>query len=259
VVVGAVALVAGAALLPVAVVLGSSMVLLQFAIGALNDVHDAPTDGGRVPPKPIPGGLVRPRVARLVVVVCAALGLAMAAAFGTTMLLLAGLVLAIGFGYDLALRGTAWSWLPFAVGIPILPVFGWFGATGTLPGWALALIPSATFAGAALAVANAWADHERDAERGVVTVATAMGERGVRLALGVTWLAAGVIALAWLVWVGAEPPAVATFLAACALVGVGFGLGWAGSPDRLEWAWRVQAVGAAVAAVSWLGAIVSIG
>ena len=34
------------------------MTALQFAIGALNDVVDAPADAGRVPPKPIPGGLV---------------------------------------------------------------------------------------------------------------------------------------------------------------------------------------------------------
>ena len=39
-------------------------------------------------------------------------------------------VLAIGYGYDLRFKGTAWSWLPFAVGIPLLPVFGWVGATG---------------------------------------------------------------------------------------------------------------------------------
>ena len=32
-------------------------------------------------------------------------------------------VIAIGLAYDLRLKGTAWSWLPFAVGIPILPVY----------------------------------------------------------------------------------------------------------------------------------------
>ena len=30
-------------------------------------------------------------------------------------------------------KGTAWSWLPFAVGIPLLPVYGWLGAAGALP------------------------------------------------------------------------------------------------------------------------------
>jgi 4-hydroxybenzoate polyprenyltransferase len=57
-VVAAVAVVAGASIAPDALVLGLSMTLLQFAIGALNDLHDAPTDGGRVPAKPIPSGLV---------------------------------------------------------------------------------------------------------------------------------------------------------------------------------------------------------
>ena len=27
-------------------------------------------------------------------------------------------------------KGTAWSWVPFAVGIPLLPVFAWLGAAG---------------------------------------------------------------------------------------------------------------------------------
>ena len=39
-------------------------------------------------------------------------------------------ILGVGLLYDLRLRGTALSWFPFAVGIPLLPVYAWLGATG---------------------------------------------------------------------------------------------------------------------------------
>ena len=109
------------------------MTALQASIGTLNDLVDAPRDAGHKPGKPIPAGLVPGAAARVVVVATAGLGLALSAPSGGSTVALAALVLAIGYAYDLAFKGTAWSWLPFAVGIPLLPVFGWLGATGTLP------------------------------------------------------------------------------------------------------------------------------
>lgn len=250
-VVGAVALVAGAPISS-ALVLGGSMTALQFAIGALNDLHDAPTDGGRRPPKPIPSGLMSADAGRVALVVAASIGLSLAATAGTLLLVLAALVLVIGFGYDLVARGTVWSWLPFAVGIPILPVYGWLGATGELPAWAVALVPAAAFAGAAIAVANARADEERDRQTGVVTVATSLGDPGSRVALVIAWGGAATIAVGWLVAALADAGRIVLVMLALAVVATGVGVGWAGSPDRREWGWRIQAVGAALAAVAWL-------
>lgn len=255
----AVAVVAGAPVVPDALRLGASMTAIQFAIGALNDVHDAPTDAGRTPPKPIPAGLVPVGLARLVVVLAAAVGLGLAATFGAGILALAAIGLAVGVTYDLAARGTAWSWLPFAVGIPILPVYGWYGATGALPDWAMALVPAAACAGGAIAVANARADHERDRATGVSTIATRLGEGGSRAALVAAWGSAAAIAIGWLVAGGAGPVAVLPVAGALAVIGAGVALGWQGSPQRLEWAWRIQAIGAGLTAVAWLGAVVALG
>ena len=83
--------------------------------------------------------------------------------------------LAAGLAYDLRLKGTRWSWVPYAVGIPLLPVFAWIGATGTLPAAFAVLVPIAMLAGAALAVANALADVERDPGAGTETIATSLG------------------------------------------------------------------------------------
>jgi geranylgeranylglycerol-phosphate geranylgeranyltransferase len=251
-------MVAGASPLT-AVILGLSMTSLQFAIGALNDLHDAATDAGRVPPKPIPAGLVAPDMARLVVIGAASVGLVLAATFGTGLLVLAGLVLVVGFGYDLLLRGTLWSWLPFAVGIPILPVYGWFGATGEVPDRTIALIAAAALAGTALAVANARADQDRDREAGVVTIATQLGERASLVVLVIAWGAAAAVALRWLLAAGSPPIALLPLLAAIALIGAGVIVGRRGGHDRLEWAWRIQAIGAGLAAVAWLAAVVSPG
>jgi 4-hydroxybenzoate polyprenyltransferase len=259
IVVAAVAVVAGAPAAPDALVLGLSMTLLQFAIGALNDLHDAPADGGRVPAKPIPSGLVAVDQARVVVVGAAVGGLTLAATYGPGLLVLAALVLLIGFAYDLLAKGTAWSWLPFALGIPILPVYGWFGATGQVPVWALALVPAAACVGAALAVANARADVERDTANGVVTIATRLGDPRSRLALVVAWTGAAAIALAWLIGGQADWSSMVPVVLSFVIIVLGVALGWQGSAERREWAWRIQAVGAGVAAVTWLAATVALG
>ena len=129
-----------------AVRLGLSMTLLQFTIGTVNDLEDARADAGRKPGKPIPSRSVRPTEARVIAVAAAAGGLALAAV-SPVMILLAVVVLGIGLAYDLFAKGTAASWVPFAVGIPILPVYGWLGATGSLPDLFRLLVPVAAVGG----------------------------------------------------------------------------------------------------------------
>ncbi len=194
-VVGIVAAIAGADL-ATAVRLGLAMTSLQASIGSLNDVVDAPRDVGRTPAKPIPGGLVSLRAAWLTVAVAAVLGVGLSVPSGAPTTGLAVVVLAIGYAYDLGFKGTAWSWLPFAVGIPLLPVYGWLGTTGELPPAFAVLLPTAVVAGAALAVSNALADIERDVAAGTDSVAT-------RLGAGAAWavqaiLLIAVVGVAWL-------------------------------------------------------------
>ena len=93
----------------------------------------SPRDRGSKPGKPIPAGLVSRDVAAVIAIISGGAGLALGWMSGPTVLLLGILVMAIGYGYDLVFKGTAWSWLPFAVGIPLLPVYGWVGAAGTVP------------------------------------------------------------------------------------------------------------------------------
>jgi 4-hydroxybenzoate polyprenyltransferase len=230
------------------------MIALQASIGALNDVVDAPSDAGRKPGKPIPAGLVTARTGRAVVVIGAGLGLALAVPSGAGLVMVAGLGLVIGYAYDLAAKGTAWSWVPLAVGIPLLPVFGWFGATARLPAPFVVLLPAAVLAGAALAIANARADLEHDAATGLESVATRLGPArawSVHAAL----LAIVVLVALVSLWF-AEGPPFAMASAMGAVVVIGAGVGWArkptASPARRERAWEIQAIGLALLAAAWL-------
>jgi 4-hydroxybenzoate polyprenyltransferase len=256
-VVGAVAFLAGGGV-AVAVLLGVSMVALQFAIGALNDIVDAPADAGRVPPKPIPGGQVAVATARAVTLVAAAVGLGVAAIVDPRVVGIALGVLAIGAAYDLAAKGTPWSWLPFAVGIPVLPVYGWLGATGTLPAFFAVLLPMAVLAGTALAVANARADLDADLASGSASVATVLGP--VRS----WWLDAGLMAAATgigVVFVGRGSWGAFTWalvVAGTALVGFGLLVGRGPTHHARRRAWEAQAIGAAIAATGWVAAMTQV-
>jgi 4-hydroxybenzoate polyprenyltransferase len=226
--------------------LGVSMTALQASIGALNDVLDAPADAGRKPGKPIPAGLVTPDAARIVVAVAAAVGLGLAAPSGVGLLVLAGVVLAVGYGYDLVAKGTAWSWLPFAVGIPLLPLYGWLGATGALPAWFAVLWPAAFLAGAALAIGNARVDVERDEAAGRASVASRLGlERAWWVSFGLLGAATAII----LVSSAGSGPAV---WAGLAIVIAGAVRGRRTTPMGREQGWRLQAIGTGLVAVGWI-------
>jgi geranylgeranylglycerol-phosphate geranylgeranyltransferase len=258
VVVALVAMVAGGSV-PVSVVLGVSMTMLQFAIGTVNDLVDAPRDAGHKHGKPIPAGLVTVRGARLVAIATAVAGLLLAVVGGPLLVALAAVVLAIGLAYDLWAKGTTLSWLPFALGIPLLPVYGWYGATGALPDLFLVLVPAAANAGAALAVANAMVDTERDEAAGVRSIALALGPARAGWLVVVLNAIVAVLALGTAVFLGAPTGwVVAILLAAVApMAGAVLGLVAVGRPGTTwrELAWEVQAIGTGLLAVAWLGAL----
>ena len=236
--------------------LGVSMTALQASIGALNDIHDAPDDAGRKPGKPIPAGLVSAQAAWAVVVAGALVGVALGAAVDVRVGALAVVVLLIGYTYDLAAKGTAWSWLPFAVGIPLLPVYGWLGAAGALPSFFLALVPMAVLAGAALAIANARADLERDMAAGTTSVATGLGLEGSWRLHAVLWLLILVVGVGWLVFRGVGLLQVAPVIVAAGLIGAAVVWSRHRRPAGRERAWQFEAVGGGLALLAWLIAAV---
>ena len=250
----AIALIAGARPLD-ALRLGAAMVALQAAIGTVNDLVDVPRDAGRKPGKPIPAGLVGATGATLLALVAAAVGLLLSLPSGLPTGVVAVAILGVGLLYDLWLRGTAWSWLPFALGIPLLPVYAWLGATGRVPELFLVLIPTAFISGAGLAIANALADVERDADAGVRSVARGLGPAGAWTAHAMLQATVVAVALASLLGVGAGIPMLIGAAGAAAVLLAGVSLSRNGSSRARERGWELEAVGTALLAAVWIAAV----
>jgi 4-hydroxybenzoate polyprenyltransferase len=228
------------------------MTALQLGIGAVNDVVDAPRDAGHKPGKPIPAGLVPARVAVLMAATAFAAGVGLAAAGGPIEVGLAIVVVGIDLAYDLRLKGTPWSWLPFAVGIPLLPVFGSVGATGGLSPMFVVLVPAAVAGGAALAIANGLVDVDRDRSAGVSSVAIALGEGRARM-IGIVLLAGievATVGSALLLGRGGPVAAIVGLIGCLPIAAAS--LAGPADPARRETAWRAEAVGLGILAVVWI-------
>ena len=252
--VAAVAVLAGAAP-ALAARAAVSMTALQLGIGTLNDVVDAPADAGHKPGKPIPAGLVTEGRARSLAIGLFMLGLVLAASVSIAVAAVSVIVLGVGLAYDLRFKGTAWSWLPFAVGIPLLPVFGWLAGRGSLPGFFAILLPTAVVAGAALAIGNALVDVGRDRAAGKTSVALALGEGRA------PWVVVLLVVLVWVVAVGSSGsrglvPAVPVGLLGLPAVLAGL-LARRSDPALRERAWRAEAISIGAAAVAWLLTVTS--
>jgi 4-hydroxybenzoate polyprenyltransferase len=247
---GALALVAGASPSRAAT-LGVAMLALQVSIGALNDLTDIDRDRGRKAAKPIPAGLVGEGTARVVVVAGLAVGLGLSAGIGPATLGVAVAGTATGYLYDLRLKATAWAWLPFAIGLPLLPVYAWVGATGRVPAPFALLVPLGILAGAALALLNGLVDVERDRAAGVVTPAIRLGPVRARQVAAVLLAGVGAGAVGSLAAIGGSAAAWAVSLAGLGSIGLGLVLAGSAAADRRERGWEVAAVGIGLLAAGW--------
>jgi 4-hydroxybenzoate polyprenyltransferase len=153
------------------------------------------------------------------------------------------------------LRGTAWSWLPFAFGIPLLPVFAWLGATGRVPELFLVLVPTAFISGAALAIANALADVERDADAGVRSVAGQLGAAGAWTAHAMLQATVVAVALASLLGAAAGVAMLIGAAVATTVLGAGVALTRNASAAARERGWELEAIGTAILAAVWIAAV----
>jgi 4-hydroxybenzoate polyprenyltransferase len=238
----------------VALRLGAAMFALQAGIGTANDLIDEPMDRGLRARKPLPAGLLSRHAAGGLLVVALAVGLALSALSGWAVLAVAVLGTSIGLVYDRWLKGTVWSWLAFALGVPVLPVYAWLGATGSLPGSFAVLIPAAILAGAALALANLRADLGVDLAAGADTAATRLGPRRTWLASALLHGAVVAVAVGSLIIRRGGGPGLAVAAAAVAVIGAGTVLGRRGPAGRLERAWELQAAGVGLLAAGWVWA-----
>lgn len=254
----AVAVVAGAQI-GVALRLGLGMLLVQFGIGAANDFADAAADSIAKPRKPIPAGLIGRSTVAAVCVIASTAGLTAAATVSSLALVLAIVGLADGLVYDLRLKATPLAWLPFAAGVGLLPLYAWLGARGSVATAFVGVVAMGVVAGAALALANAYVDLDRDRRSGVRSIAVFLGAQRTLVANAALLAAVQVVALATTIAGGGPLEPTLVEVGGC---GLGwFGLALAGvRSDRIRpLVWEIQAVSLVVLGMAWLVALQTAG
>ncbi len=235
--------------------LGSSMFCLQASIGSVNDIVDLERDRTNKPAKPLPSGLIGLPAARLIAAIGLVLGLLGSAAVRPALTIIAVAGVGLGFAYDLRLKAGPWSWLPFALGVGLLPIYAWFGATGEVPAVFLILVPLAVLGGAALALANQLADDERDRASGLQTAVGVLGRsRAWRLSAILEAIVAG-IALSTLVLSRASFVSIALADVSVGAMAIGLELGRSLRPASRERAWELQAIALGCLALAWLAGL----
>jgi 4-hydroxybenzoate polyprenyltransferase len=225
------------------------MLLVQFSISALNEWADADLDRRAGRQRPIPLGLVSPAVALAVAVVGAvgAFLLCVLTDLGPFALLLVGVGTACGWAYDLWLKATRLSFVPFAIAFPLMPF--WIGALAGRPLMSLVVLfvggsPLAT----AIHLADSIPDRDRDREAGLRTLAVALGKPMAEMAAAGLLLLGTLVSIVLLIRRG-QPPIGALSLVAVVGSGVVVGLSARRTPSSsLLGKWALIAA-AAVAAV----------
>ncbi|SDG56993.1 4-hydroxybenzoate polyprenyltransferase [Lentzea fradiae] len=139
----------------------------QLSVGWLNDLLDADKDAsvGRTD-KPVAVGAISQRVVAVATLVAAVAAVGFSLLSGVDATLLHVVMLCSAWGYDLGVKATAWSVVPYAVSFGLLPAFVTLGGPGAH--WPAAwLIVAAALLGSAAHFANVLPDLEDDAATGV--------------------------------------------------------------------------------------------
>jgi 4-hydroxybenzoate polyprenyltransferase len=172
-----------------------AMLPVQFCIGVINDVADVSADAVSKPHKPLTRGVIAPSTATRVGVALGAVGLGIAATVNWATLGLDAVALGAGLSYDLGLRRTRLSWVPWWGGIAVLPLEG-YASVGSIPTRLFAVIPLAGLIAIGLHFANALPDIDGDRAAGRRSLPVLAGADRSRWA-GPSFLgAAGVLAVA---------------------------------------------------------------
>jgi len=161
----------------------------QLSIGWSNDFIDAERDRAvRRSDKPVASGAIAPRVAGIAAVVALILTLLLSAALGWPGGAAVLVTAACGWAYNLGMKGTALSWLPYAIAFGMLPAVVTLSASPPRwpPAWALT---AGALLGVAAHLANVLPDLRDDDATGVRGLphrlgarATALGGAGILLA-----------------------------------------------------------------------------
>ncbi len=156
--------------------LAAAMFCVQAAIGAMNDYCDRDLDALTKPSKPIVRGAITPGAARFLAALFACGAGLLSATFGPLSVAAGSVGLAAGLAYDLRLKRTVLSAVPFMVALATLPFWVWLSLDRfDIDLWWL--LPFAPLAGLAVHLANTLPDLDADARAGVRGLTHTVGRR----------------------------------------------------------------------------------
>ncbi len=167
----------------------------QLSIGWSNDAIDAARDRATArADKPVASGTVSPRTVGVAAAVALVAAVVLSLALGRPPGLAALTVVACGWAYNLGLKATAASFVPYAIAFGILPAVATLSAPD--PAWPA---PWATVMGALFGVsahlANVLPDLDDDVDNGVRGLPHRIGARATAVACPVLLTAAGLVVL----------------------------------------------------------------
>ncbi|WP_237534301.1 UbiA family prenyltransferase, partial [Streptomyces sp. SID3343] len=159
---------------------GGAVLSGQLSVGWCNDAVDAARDRAaeRAEKPTVTGQVSAERVAtaaRVALVVCVPLSYASGRAAGTAHLV----GVAAAWAYDLGLKDTPLSWLPYAIGFASLPAFVTLGLPGRpAPAWSV--VAAAALLGCGAHAADVLPDLAGDQATGIRGGPHRLGARGIR-------------------------------------------------------------------------------
>lgn len=161
--------------------LGLGMLLFQFSIGIANDIVDMRDDAVAKPWKALARGVIPRQAAVLLAAACAAGGLIVTLPLPPDAWLIGAGGLLCGLAYDLRLKRTPFSWLPWSIAFPLIPAWV-FTANETWSGLLWWTFPFGAGLGLALNLANQAPDVAADREAGIDGAAQRLGSERSRAA-----------------------------------------------------------------------------
>jgi 4-hydroxybenzoate polyprenyltransferase len=168
-----------------------AMAFAQLAIGWSNDYLDRDTDALHQRWKPVPSGLVDARRLPPAIAVALVASILVGAFLGPVPLLLLIAGTACGLAYNLGLKDTRLSALPFVAGLALLPAYVWSALDVYEDGF-LWLYVIGTPLALAAHLANTFPDIDADMEAGRAGLAARVGQRrclqGIAASLSVAGL-----------------------------------------------------------------------
>jgi 4-hydroxybenzoate polyprenyltransferase len=227
--------------------MGTIVLLTQFSISALNDWADRERDARVKQWRPLPRGTIKPVAAVFLAISLGLVAVIASFSFGllASALVLAGLV--AGWSYDLGLKTTVFSFVPFAVAFPLLPI--WVTIVAGRPVFDASRVAAcAAILAVSIHLADSLPDIASDSALGVRSLGVSLGADGSRFAILLTILSAAFIAA-----FGSKDPLVFRTISPLGVfAGVGAFVMADRHPESVRW---IAAAFAAVAGTALLGSL----